>query len=313
MERLELNAQNLPSVQVLAEIPLPVESLLPLPEAYLVVVRTARSQIILWDMAFEDKRFVVEALPQASMIYDDETKLLYLYNAPDALLVTVWNPLTGSQVESWDPYIFQLIPIAFGPGIGIAGYPDLGEFTTIEVYPWRLMMAVASDDIDPVGTIRIQGEVACAFFFGDHFALGVVSGENVQDVPLALWKMNPFRKVRTLTVRKCGASWSRNGRVVALAVPQGVQVLDATTWQLIQGFSFDQLGQDDGSGSLPALSPNGQLLATGSGGEVRLWEVSSGRLVHTLPGGPEVAFSPDGTLLFTWAEGKPVQVWGIQP
>ena len=49
-----------------------------------------------------------------------------------------------------------------------------------------------------------------------------------------------------------------------------------------------------------ALSPDGKILARAGGGQAELWDVASGKQLHTLKGQPhlyKVAFSPDGKTL----------------
>jgi parallel beta-helix repeat protein len=65
-----------------------------------------------------------------------------------------------------------------------------------------------------------------------------------------------------------------------------------------------------------AFSPDGRLLASGSGDEtIKLWEVASGSLVRTLTGHTDdvtsVAFSPDGRLLASGSDDKTIKLWEV--
>jgi WD40 repeat protein len=54
---------------------------------------------------------------------------------------------------------------------------------------------------------------------------------------------------------------------------------------------------------------NLRLATAGGDGWIRIWDTKSGRLLHTLPGGNRIYFSPDGNQLISL--GKAVQIWDI--
>ncbi len=81
-------------------------------------------------------------------------------------------------------------------------------------------------------------------------------------------------------------------------------------------------GPQDNAIRRVAFSPDSRLLASASGGisgrtdfGVRLWELESGRLVHTLTGHSDivwdVAFSPDGQMLASASEDGTVRLWRV--
>ena len=62
-----------------------------------------------------------------------------------------------------------------------------------------------------------------------------------------------------------------------------------------------------------ALSPDGNTLASSSqDGTIKLWEVNTGKLLHTLVGGGAISFSPDGNFFVGVHQNQNIQVWRSQ-
>jgi len=75
------------------------------------------------------------------------------------------------------------------------------------------------------------------------------------------------------------------------------------------------IGPDPVADSVMTFSPDGQVLAVGSGETVLLWQVSSGELLQTLNGSAGgkhgATFSPDGTTLAAMTDQNNIDVWSL--
>ena len=103
-------------------------------------------------------------------------------------------------------------------------------------------------------------------------------------------------------------AYSPDGALLAVASGGiGVWLYDAQTYQeraLLTGFV-----------TRVAFSPDGATLASASSKEIRLWDVATGTLQHTLTGHTDevfsVAFSPDGRTLASGSWDGPIRLWDV--
>ncbi len=107
--------------------------------------------------------------------------------------------------------------------------------------------------------------------------------------------------------------FSGNGAVLAAATDEIEMYSDDTVrvWRVVDGALLSTIAIR-GTPSKLAITPGGETVATYDwDGIMRLWDVETGRHIATLPSPvADAAFSPDGTILATGAQGA-VQLWNV--
>jgi len=114
---------------------------------------------------------------------------------------------------------------------------------------------------------------------------------------------------------------SANGKLLASGSGDGTVEI----WKLDYGtLLFTLTGHKSGIESL-AFSPDGTVLASGSGGyggadtmndyTIRLWSITDGSSLNVLKGHNggvlSLAFTPDGNLLMSGSDDGTIRIWGI--
>ena len=161
--------------------------------------------------------------------------------------------------------------------------------------------------------------------FSPHGDL-LVSGS--YDGTLRLWNPYTHQLIRTLKAggKIAAVTFSPDGRTLANASGDGIQLWDTHLWQ-------DKLRIYRAESSIfcLAFSPDGKTLASGSlSDNIQLWNAYTGEHIFTFdkekrrhitsinyggPGGPRLAFSPDGQLLastavdFSGGSNQRIQLW----
>ncbi|MBW4634614.1 MAG: WD40 repeat domain-containing protein [Iphinoe sp. HA4291-MV1] len=133
------------------------------------------------------------------------------------------------------------------------------------------------------------------------------------DQTIKLWNLKRGQLIRTLRL-STGGGWdtklvfSQDGQRLVSLTGGGVSLWDVRTGQLIQTLP---------KSGVKALSPDGQILATGNADySVKLWNIRTGIRMLTLKGHQgevrSLAFSPDGRILTSNSKDNTVRFWNLQ-
>ncbi len=237
--------------------------------------------------------------------------------------VAVWDAATGRRRHTFrvptprgfgDPRSF----LAFSPDGRLLACADVYRVWEVKTgrEVWRL--PVGATPRRPVGAPPVQGfvDTASSVAFtpdGKRLATSDSSGR------VRLWDLAARKEVGQLRGGSL-AVFSPDGRTVAFAspVPPGKKGGNPVT--LCQADSGKELRrlQPEKIVCRAAFAPDGKTLATTAREAAHLWDVATGRLLHTLahPKGDgqlgyvsAVAFAPDGKLLATGSDDNLVRLW----
>ena len=241
----------------------------------------------------------------------------------------LYNATTGESILSSIGHSAEISSIAFSPdGQILAG--ALGNtivLLTLDTELWTQNPKELS-----VRTLHTdRGSVNSVTFSPD----GKVLASGSSDGRIHLWNPNTEERIRTFysAAHINSVTFSPDGKVLASGgdswksgfswsggyIPSS-SLHDATTGEKIDTFYIYAAG----AGFSVAFSPDGKVLASGSGsdvygssyGAIHLLDVGSWRInVTALIGHTEevysVAFSPDGKLLASGSRDKTIQIWEI--
>jgi WD40 repeat protein len=106
-------------------------------------------------------------------------------------------------------------------------------------------------------------------------------------------------------------AFSADGRYLA----SGAMDKQAIVWNVESDKPVANLKNIPDTVSAVAFLPDGEYLATGAGGVIHIWRISSEVALCTIRGHrgdiDEMIFSPDSRLLISHSEDGTVRIWGL--
>jgi WD40 repeat protein len=206
---------------------------------------------------------------------------LFVFETPSGrLLRTLQGPGGEMRRVAFSPDSRLLAAVAWdGPRKNLVRVWDVAD-------GWKVL------DREPLPDLQVDHVT----FRGDGKQL-VVSGGAGQPLYVADARTGARVKVIELGLQFL-ASLSRGGKHLVAADWNSTKVIvwDTDTWE-----EHKRLARNSGGAGVPALCPDGRLLAAGSDTEVKVCRVDTGETVYTLKTvGHQAAFTPDGKVLLTW-------------
>jgi WD40 repeat protein len=150
---------------------------------------------------------------------------------------------------------------------------------------------------------------------------GEILASGSEDKTLKLWQLSTGLQIGAITL----GGWfsGDSGCVYAIAISVQEQILVSLSksgavklWNLRTGQEISRLKGDTSWVQSIAISPNGQLLASGSGDTIKLWNLGTGREIGVLKGHNSwvrtVAFSPHGQILASGSDDATIKLWHLR-
>lgn len=245
------------------------------------------TQIVLWDTASGTERTRLPALQTGALhgvaISPDSSKAVVYYENflvnPPSFTVTLYDLLSGSSIPL--NHSSAIINAVYSPdGKLLATYSVSQD--TVFLWDMTTLTQIGTLNADVIPTVNSGANAPAALAFSPDSTLLAVGGETGT---VQIWDVAARTLKTTLTVYPPG-----QGAVLTIAFSPDGKLLAAAGGFLSQS----------------APSPNNQIA---------LFDLATNALAVVLTGHTDLvsslAFSPDGTLLFS-AGDRTVRIWGVQ-
>lgn len=129
---------------------------------------------------------------------------------------------------------------------------------------------------------------------------------------IILWDIETGELVRRLPADATSnaLTFSPDGKWLGVGVSDSIIL-----WNVKGGYIWRELGNYSGKVNSLTVSPTGTVLASSfpEDGTIRLWDIETGNLLHTINHSGEILFSSDGSVLIGALNDGTMRLWGVSP
>lgn len=279
------------------------------PDGATLAATYGSGMVKLWDLTTGQERASMDAHKghARALAFSPDGKILA--SGGDDKIIKLWDPATGMERLALPGHLREIQGLAFSPvGAMLASAsadqtiklwdPVAGkELATLKGHTQRVFAVAFSSD----------GKTLASGCEGNTLRFWDVQAQKERDAPL--YHDFPVSSV----------AFQPGGQVVATGGGAFAKPGEIKLWNVITRGEVVSVRGHPGAGLVSGLafSPDGKTLASSSVDQtVRLWDVATGKLKHTLKGGHTnalycVAYSPDGKTLASAGADQTIKVWDL--
>jgi WD40 repeat protein len=230
--------------------------------------------------------------------------------------VYVWEVEASTLIWSLDNH-YPINELAFSPdGSMLAAAAAWGTFVELEsedvipIFVWSTSDGFLLDELKGREQFLFQGFTSVAFSPDGRYLFAAQADGNIDNWQLTTYTLNSTKFSTTVMSWNTVLAFSSD----SLSYASGGMDRQIQLWEVDHRSSYKTIDVIDESITALAFSPDGQMIASGIGGDIRMYRTNSGNLICKVEGSGDtvtkIFFTPDGRFLVSLADDGIVRIWG---